>query len=493
MGLPHVVPWLEPLAPVSAVPVLLLARRLRERHLRFAYLAGFSVVFTGLSWLHHVSSIAVVMLAGYFGAYVGVAVLVSGPLARAWKLPVWAAAPLAILTAEGLCQHVTIFDVTWLFQGYMAWRWTELMQVAEWGGIGFVSALIWFVAGGIVHLWEKRATWKAPSAWAPLAASVAVVTLLALAGAWRIESLAMRPGPTVALVQGNVPMARKLDPAQVPDMLMKHLRMTLQLQGQAIDLVAWPETAAMMALENEPQALMAIGLAAARVDAPVITGAFGINPDHDPPAPSNSAFLVSRRGVIEGRQDKRVLVPGAETLLFLDRIEPVRDALGELLSRRMGFRPYLVAGDHAEVLQADDIQVGALICYGDLVPVPAEELQQAGAEILLTLSNEAWFGARELDQHLAMAVVRSIETRLPMGRSTNTGISCVIDPAGRVVERLPRNEAGVLVSSFPVTDARPAPAWMRRVPQAVAVATTLLLTLVAWRRSRRAAAQSPAA
>ncbi len=485
MGLPHLFQWLEPLAPLSAVPVLLLARHARHRHVRLAYLAGFFMVFTGLSWLHHVSPVAVVLLAAYFGMYVSLAALVAGPLARAWNLPVWAAAPLGILTAEGLCQHLTIFDVTWLFQGYLAWRWVALLQVAEWGGIALVSALIWFVAGAIVHVLEERAAWRRLRTWTPLAGAVGVILLAALAGAWRIASLDLHDGPRVALVQGNVAMDKKLDASQVPRMLMKHLQLTRELQGQDLDLVAWPETAAMMALETEPDARAVIGLTATIVDAPILTGAFGLNPDHDPPAPSNSAFLVSRRGELLGRQDKRVLVPGAETLLFLDAIPPVREAVGAYLSKTMGFRPHLVAGEEAVVLNADELKVGVLICYGDLVPVPAEELREAGAEILLTLSNEAWFGPRELDQHVQMSVVRSIETRLPMGRSTNTGITCLIDPAGRIVGSLPRDEEGVLIADMPVTDATPAPAWMRRVPAALALSTSLLLAVGAWRRVRR--------
>ena len=140
--------------------------------------------------------------------------------------------------------------------------------------------------------------------------------------------------------------------------------------------------------------------------------------------------LWDAMALLAGRADKRILVPFAETLPVINHFPPLRNAVANWLSRTMHFRPYLTPAREPVVLTAAGWKIGTLICYADTVPGPAEELRAAGAQALVTLSNEAWFGRRELDQHLAMATIRSIETRLPMARATNNGISAIIDPAG---------------------------------------------------------------
>ena len=373
LGLPFLFDALEAFAVLSPVPWLLLARRGSSRPILLAWLGGIAFLFTGLSWLHVVSPIAVLLAALYFGAYEGLSALVAGPLGR--KLPCWVVAPLGIATTEALAQHVTLFDVTWLFHGHLAWRCPELLQVAEWGGISLLSAMLWFVAGSSVHLWEGRQRRWEPRTWAPLAASLLVLGGAWLAGAARIASLDLQEGPRVALLQGNVQMAIKLSPDAVGAMIRGHLSMTSELEGERLDLVVWPETAAMLPLEAHPEVVAAVAAVSRQVGAPVLLGAFGLNPTASPPAPSNSAFLVATEPRLLARQDKRILVPGAETLPVIRLIPPLRDAIGSLLSRTMGFRPNMVAGREAVVMRAGALKLGALICYGDLVPVPAEGLR----------------------------------------------------------------------------------------------------------------------
>ena len=127
-----------------------------------------------------------------------------------------------------------------------------------------------------------------------------------------------------------------------------------------------------------------------------------------------------------------MLVPFAERLPVLDLIPPLRDAAGRFLTRTMGFSPGWQAGRHPVVHTVAGHRIGVLICYGDTIPGPGEDLARAGAEALFTLSNEGWFARPEHRQHLIMAMFRSIETRLPMARATNTGVTCLIDPTGRV-------------------------------------------------------------
>ena len=90
------------------------------------------------------------------------------------------------------------------------------------------------------------------------------------------------------------------------------------------------------------------------------------------------------------------------------------------------------------------VRVGASICYEDLFPAHAIGLARRGAELIVNVSNDSWFGDYGLPQdHLIAAKLRTIETRLPQVRATNTGYSALILPTGDVVER---SEYGVRTS-----------------------------------------------
>ena len=143
--------------------------------------------------------------------------------------------------------------------------------------------------------------------------------------------------------------------------------------------------------------------------------------------------------------------------------------------------PFLQAGREAVVMRGR-VLFGALICYDDIVAGPSEELRAAGAQALVTITNEAWFGRAELRQHLALAVFRCIETRLPMARCGNDGLTCLIDPAGRVTQAIPVREEGVLVGSLAWTKARPVAPLVRTLVAWTSVALVVAMLLAIQRR-----------
>jgi apolipoprotein N-acyltransferase len=217
------------------------------------------------------------------------------------------------------------------------------------------------------------------------------------------------------------------------------------------------------------------------VGKPLVIGAVGMGryPNGDE-APTNSAFLVDTRGKVLARWDKKVLVPPAETLLWLDSWPAVRRRVGDFLHKKLHFFPFLVPGSGTPVttFYGGEERIGAMICYDDIVPGPASGLREAGADILLVLSNEAWFGKAEIGQHLENARFRAIENRLPLLRVTNTGATVAIDPAGRVTSSLPPGTSGVLLAKAYMTSLKPPPAWLPVVFRRAILA--LACCLVAW-------------
>ncbi|HSI03094.1 MAG TPA: apolipoprotein N-acyltransferase, partial [Myxococcota bacterium] len=95
-------------------------------------------------------------------------------------------------------------------------------------------------------------------------------------------------------------------------------------------------------------------------------------------------------------------------------------------------------GAHTKPFEYDGVKYGILICYEDLLPRFVSKVMESEPDVLVNITNDAWFGAsREPLIHLAMAIFRSIEHRRFLARSTNTGISAFVDPAGRILDETP--------------------------------------------------------
>ena len=111
------------------------------------------------------------------------------------------------------------------------------------------------------------------------------------------------------------------------------------------------------------------------------------------------------------------------------------------------------AGAEAEVFQFPQLNQGAslgvapLICYEDVIPGPGAEATRAGAEVLVNLTNDAWFGdSIAPNQHHLIASFRAIENRRYLLRSTNTGLTAIVDPFGKTIGQVPKFSEDILSS-----------------------------------------------
>lgn len=139
----------------------------------------------------------------------------------------------------------------------------------------------------------------------------------------------------------------------------------------------------------------------------------------------NRAYLMTPGHREMKTYDKVHLVPFGEYV-------PLRQLLpflGRLVQAAGDFMP----GETATPLTADNLSLGVLICFEAIFPKLARNLVNQGADVLINLTNDAWFGMSSAPyQHLSMAVFRSVETRRPMIRAANTGFSAYINTRGRI-------------------------------------------------------------
>lgn len=303
-------------------------------------------------------------------------------------------------------------------------------------GVYGVSLVVALLAGVLVAALSGHGRLVA----AGMGAAVLVATALLRDWAWTTPG---GPELRVALVQGAIPQTLKWQPGEREATLELYTRLTLALEPQ--DLVVWPE-AAVPVPDNMVRGYLAQmgGLARTR-GMQLLIGI--LTYQEDTGEYRNSLLAV---GEPTGVYHKRHLVPFGEFF-------PVPSFVRRWM--RMANLPYqdLARGaQHQAPLRAGTVRLAPTICYED-----AYGAEQLGflpdAQMLVNVSNDAWFGdSIAPHQHLQIARMRALETGRYMLRSTNTGITAIIDERGRLVRQIPPFEPAVLTGTArPFTGATP--------------------------------------
>ncbi|MGH3055419.1 MAG: apolipoprotein N-acyltransferase, partial [Gaiellaceae bacterium] len=250
-------------------------------------------------------------------------------------------------------------------------------------------------------------------------------------GAWRLpeveRAIASAPSVRVALVQGNVGIKEKGDVRYFDVNLDTYQRLSEPLQ-EATDLIVWPETVNQRWVAVDAEQLEGKENPFDRLRTDLIFGGLAFRLLGPKEAEEfNSAFVVGPNGVVLGRYDKRILMPFGEYLPFASYLPFIKS----LSPETGGF----TVGTTATVFDvAGKVKVGQLICYEDLLASMSRHATQAGAEVLLNILNDAWYGNTAAPyQHQALALWRAIENRRYLLRGSNSGVTSIIDAAGRVV------------------------------------------------------------
>ncbi|MDR1686751.1 MAG: apolipoprotein N-acyltransferase [Desulfovibrio sp.] len=244
-------------------------------------------------------------------------------------------------------------------------------------------------------------------------------------------------------VQGNIDQSRKWDRAFQQATVEHYIRLSEQALAEdagrragedalPVRLVVWPETAVPFHFSRRRELDDPVRRFAARHAVYLGFGSIAADTDEQGGARlHNSLFLLSPKGRIAGRYDKVHLVPFGEYIPLVDDIPFLRGLL-QGMSFSPGTTPRLLILDGKSPLS-----LGPLICYEAVFPYPAQEQVRQGADILLNVSNDAWFRKSSAPlQHLAHSAVRAVEQARPLIRATNTGISAVFDDRGRLTARV---------------------------------------------------------
>lgn len=411
----------------ALVPLLIMVRRIPERlALRMGFLTGFLFWLLSIRWLTHVTVAGWILLSAYCALFF---------LPAVWLANRWRGQGTGFAAALTVTWCGSEFLRGWIGGGF-PWNslgaglapWLPGIQVAEFGGVWLVSGLVIFTNALLAWAVAER------RGWIHLAVGALTVAGILAWGAWRVERLP--PGTRTlraALVQPAIPQDDKWVSTKIELIYSRLRELTAQAQTDPrLELVIWPETALPDDIRNsEPSYDLVWSLCTNGT--PILTGSLDTALlDSGEPEYFNSAFLFDAEGRLAGEYDKRQLVLFGEYIPF-ERWIPRR------LKTALQMPMSISAGDQGTRFPAgrEQIPLAPLICFEDILPGLARKDVRQGARMLVNLTNDAWFDEDVAPrQHMRNATLRAVENRVPLVRAANTGISCVIEPTGRVSHRL---------------------------------------------------------
>ena len=385
--------------------------------------------YGGLSWFF--SLLVLVLLAAYMSIYIALFAAITRfslealpPAITLWLLP-------ALWVGLDWLRSILFSGFPWMDLGYALYNLPTFIQIADLVGHYGLTYLIVMLNLLIFFFSKSRRNSLTQS---QLILPVCLLLLVVVYNKRRMQQIQQQanaaPHMTIGVVQGNIDQSVKWLPTQQKTTVDTYLRLSRFLaDSSAPSLIVWPETALPVYPLTEDQmaplhTLLKQGDFALLSGVPLLET---INRNITPKL-YNSALLLNPDGVTVGTYHKSHLVPFGEYVPLqevLPFISPLVQAVGNFS-----------AGTIDRPLPRQEAKLGILICFESVFGDLSRQWVKAGANLLLNLTNDAWYGRSSAPYHsLAMAVFRAVETRRSLVRSANTGISAFIEPTGTISEQ----------------------------------------------------------
>jgi apolipoprotein N-acyltransferase len=367
--------------------------------------------------------LALALFPSLFGLLVAAWVRALGPRAILLSPLAWAASE--ILRAN------TLFNFSWCLLGYSQQPFPGFIQISRYTAVYGVSFLLVCVSAALAYMaLEKRAGPR----WTVGLLTAAAVSCVWIHGEWLLGQRWPESGRiAVGLVQASIEQDDKWDPAHALENVERHVELTRLAAAKGARLVVWPESAVPFSFDHTPAVAEELRALAREQSAYLL---FGNDDREDPPGGPYRVWVAAKMLTPDGdlalRYHKIRLVPFGEYV----PLQPVLTLGGRFTARLVRQVADFTPGAEYSVAEVDGHRVAAFICYEAIFPDLIRQFTVRGAELLVNITNDAWYGYSSAPhQHLAMAAFRAVENEKFLVRAANTGITAVVDPRGRIVER----------------------------------------------------------
>lgn len=409
-----------------------------------------------------ISMPALVLLAAYMACFPALFAFLLTLVAGRYRqrecsvaLLIWAA-PLLWVGLDYL-KSIFLSGFPWMDLGYGLFSQPMLIQAADLGGhhlltfsLILCNSLVAGIIAGDRHSVRRRNRLDTPLLLLGCCFLMGIGSYSYIRYQGIEGSLAQSQQAQISIIQGNIDQAVKWSAAMKEATVSKYLRLSQTvLQDSKTQLVVWPETALPFYPQRDALADRIVQFTTTS-NTWLLTGAplYSITPNTDGSdliRYYNGALLIGPSGKIGGQHAKQHLVPFGEYVPlrpYLPFLEPLVVSIGD-------FTP----GSSMEPLIQGPMKLGMLICFESIFPEISRNTVVRGANLLVNLTNDAWYGKSSAPyQSLSMAVLRAVENRRSLIRAANTGISGFIDPLGRVTAQTAIFTEATLTAQVPMLD-----------------------------------------
>lgn len=451
---------LEFLAWFALVPLL---TAIKDKSPGFSFilcfLTGISFFMGVFSWINDVRGFTVLyffILGIYLGSYFGIFGLLLTFISKRSGFSFPIIAPALWVSLEYLRSHAGFLALPWALLGHSQYLNLPIIQISSFTGAYGVSFLIILINSAlgetVAFMLHKKRQPGIKDHPVNLKAVFVAMLLFGLSLVYGIEVLSVRNNEdriNITVIQGNIPQDVKWNPKYLRENLDKHIRLTEEASDKGpTSLIVWPETSIPRPITQDLYLMQTIPNLAREVKTHVLIGSsqrpkYGSG-EFRMANSFNSAFLISPQGIFKGQYKKIHLLPFGE-FLPLNNIFPWPSKFVSFISETGNIIP----GSEYTIFRLEKEKFGVLICWENIFPGLFRKFVKNGAQFIVNITNEAWFGETAAPyQFLSMNVFRAVENRIAIVRSANTGISCFIEPNGKVIGRVQNNKKDVFVEGY---------------------------------------------
>jgi len=381
-----------------------------------------------------VSIFLLIVLALYLGAYTGLFCFFLSCFSHP-KVHKWLAASFIWVSLEYVRAHF-LTGFPWASLAYSQFNFLSVIQIVDITGIYGLSFLIVFINVIFFLILDYFYSFQPEKMELSIFGNyVGVAVLLIFVtlgyGFWKNFSFGSRTGKKslkVALLQGNIEQNHKWDPVYQKMVYKTYQDMTLKAAGSDPNLIVWPETATPFNFSSDIVNQKKLLQLVKESNSNILFGSPSYTERKKDITLFNSAYLISPEKKVLGQYDKIHLVPFGEyvplkkLLFFVDKMVTGIGNFG--------------SGTEYTVFSIPDAKLSVLICFEVIFPDLVRRFVKAGAEFLVNITNDAWFGKSAASyQHISMVVFRAVENRRPTIRAANTGITGIIDSRGKIISQ----------------------------------------------------------